>query len=82
MLEELQLFQEPHYAEFIIREEIPTYYPFAKSFGSNVGTEIALYQQDTLFIIEATLRKNYSGIGTVEFINNAIAFLFDFVSYE
>lgn len=43
MLEELQLFQEPHYAEFIIREEIPTYYPFAKSFGSNVGTEIALY---------------------------------------
>lgn len=82
MLEELQLFQEPHYAEFIIREEIPTYYSFAKSFGSNVGTEIALYQQDTLFIIEATLRKNYSGIGTVEFINNAIAFLFDFVSYE
>ncbi|KAJ8953841.1 hypothetical protein NQ318_018111 [Aromia moschata] len=89
MLEELQLFQDPHYDESIVREEIRSYYPFVKAFGNNDEIEIAIYQQDALLLmneaaisIEGTLRKNANGTGIVEFTNNAGAFLFDSISYE
>lgn len=89
MLEELQLFQDPQYDESIVREEIRTYYPFVKSFGNNDEIEITIYQQDALLLmneaaisIEGTLTKNAEGTGTIEFTNNAGAFLFDSISYE
>lgn len=89
MLEELQLFQDPHYDDSIVREEIRTYYPYVKSFGNNDEIEIAIYQQDALLLmseaaitIEGTLTKNADGKGTIEFTNNAGAFLFDSISYE
>ncbi|KAJ8977832.1 hypothetical protein NQ317_011916 [Molorchus minor] len=89
MLEELQLFQDPNFDESIVREEVRTYYPFVKSFGNNDEVEIAIYQQDSILlmseaaiIIEGTLKKNATGTGTIEFTNNAGAFLFDSISYE
>lgn len=89
MLEQLQLFQDPVYDDSIIREEVRTYYPFVKSFGNNDEIEIAIYQQDALLlmseafiVIEGTLTKNTAGTGTIEFTNNAGAFLFDSITYE
>lgn len=89
MLEELQLFQDPNFDESVIREEIRTYYPFVKSFGNNDEIEIAIYQQDALLLmneaaisIEGTLKKNAAGTGTIDFTNNAGAYLFDSISYE
>lgn len=89
MSELLQLFQDPSYDDSIIREEVRTYYPFVKSFGNNDEIEIAIYQQDALLLmseaaltIEGTLKKNTAGTGTIEFTNNAGAFLFDSISYE
>ena len=89
MLEELQLFQDPSYDESIIKEEIRSYYPFVKAFGNNDEIEISIYQQDALLLmneaaisIEGTLRKNAASTGTIEFTNNAGAYLFDSISYE
>lgn len=85
----LQLFQDPSYDDSIVREEIRTYHPFVKSFGNNDEIEIAIYQQDALLLmseaaitVEGTLKKNATGTGTIEFTNNAGAFLFDSISYE
>lgn len=94
MLEELQLFQDPHFDDSIVREEIRTYYPFVKSFENNDEIEIVVYQQDALLLmheaaisIEGTLVKTAAtaggtSTGTLEFTNNAGAYLFDSISYE
>lgn len=89
MLEKLQLFQDPHFDNSIVKEETRTYHPFVKSFGNNDEIEITIYQQDALLlmheaalIIEGTLTKT-AGEGTItQFTNNAGAYLFDFISYE
>ncbi|KAJ8939269.1 hypothetical protein NQ318_015227 [Aromia moschata] len=89
MLEELQIFQDPHFDDSIIREEIRTYHPFVKSFANNDEIEIVIYQQDALLLmhdaailIEGTLDKTANSTGTVEFTNNCGAYLFDSISYE
>lgn len=88
MLEELQLYRDPHFDDSIVREEIRTYHPFVKSFRNNDEIEITIYQQDALLLmheaallIEGTLKKTAGG-GTVEFTNNSGAYLFDSISYE
>lgn len=88
MLEELQLFQDPHFDNSIIREETRTYHPFVKSFRNNDEIEIVIHQQDALLLmheaallIEGTLKKT-AGAGTIEFTNNAGAYMFDSISYE
>lgn len=88
MLEELQLYQDPHFDNSIVREETRTYHPFVKSFRNNDEIEIVIHQQDALLLmhqaalyIEGTLKKTAGG-GTVEFTNNAGAYMFDSISYE
>lgn len=88
MLEELQLFHDPQFDDSIHRVEVRTYHPFVKSFGNNDEIEITINQLDALLAmseaaisIEGTLKKT-AGTGTVQFTNNAGAYLFDSISYE
>lgn len=81
------IFQRPAFDESIQKLETRTYYPLVKSSQPNNVIEIVINQGDAFLLmydaaiyVKGTLKRTARN-GHVEFINNAGALFYEFISY-
>lgn len=85
-MNQLNIFEEPHFDDTIIKKEFHTYIPFIKSFGNNDEIRITIQSQDIYTLpSESYIRlqgKLTSTDADAKLTNNAYAYMFDEIRFE